>query len=159
MTIALKDSFVEIPNAALKYFFPVILTQWTHVRRFALDSMSNFHVENSSNLHQFWKANPRGNYDNDSMWKFRRGFNFQNRHNIDEFPTWIFLCRFNVESTEPLCSLFPLYISQHFLLWEPILCYSGIVLSRCNFNNIDVITDFGTIGTISFGNFCNNANK
>ena len=26
------------------------------------------------------------------------------------------------------------------------------MLSRCNFNNIDVITDFGTIGTISFGN-------
>ena len=27
------------------------------------------------------------------------------------------------------------------------------VLSQCNFNNIDVITDIGTIGTISFGNF------
>ena len=26
------------------------------------------------------------------------------------------------------------------------------MLSRCNFNNIDVITDFGTIGTIYFGN-------
>ena len=26
------------------------------------------------------------------------------------------------------------------------------MLSRCNFNDIDVITDFGTIGTISFGN-------
>ena len=105
------------------------------------------------------KGESTWNFDIDSMWKFRRGFNFQNRHNIDEFATWIFLCRFDVESTEPLCSLFPLYISQHFLLWEPILCYSGIVLSRCNFNNIDVITDFGTIGTISFGNFCNNANK
>ena len=26
------------------------------------------------------------------------------------------------------------------------------MLSPCNFNDIDVITDFGTIGTISFGN-------
>ena len=26
------------------------------------------------------------------------------------------------------------------------------MLSRCNFNNIDVITDFGTITTISFRN-------
>ena len=26
------------------------------------------------------------------------------------------------------------------------------MLSCCNFNDIDVITDFGTIGTISFGN-------
>ena len=32
------------------------------------------------------------------------------------------------------------------------LNYSGIMLSRCNFNVIDVITDFGTIGNISFGN-------
>ena len=30
--------------------------------------------------------------------------------------------------------------------------YSGIMLSCCNFNDIDVITDFATIGTISFGN-------
>ena len=26
-------------------------------------------------------------------------------------------------------------------------------MSRCNFNDIDVIMDIGTIGTISFGNF------
>ena len=26
-------------------------------------------------------------------------------------------------------------------------------MSRCHFNDIDVITDFGTIGTVSFGNF------
>ena len=26
------------------------------------------------------------------------------------------------------------------------------MLSRCNFDNIDVITDFGTIETVSFGN-------
>ena len=40
---------------------------------------------------------PRENYDIDSTWKFRRGFDFQNRRNIDEFSTWIFLCRFEVE--------------------------------------------------------------
>ena len=38
----------------------------------------------------------------------------------------------------------------HFLLCKTILNYSGIMLSCCNFNNIDVITDFGTIRTISF---------
>ena len=26
------------------------------------------------------------------------------------------------------------------------------MLSHCNFNNIDVIADFGTTGTMSFGN-------
>ena len=39
-----------------------------------------------------------------------------------------------------------------FLLCVPILSYCGIMVSRCNFNNIDVIIGFGTIGTISFGN-------
>ena len=43
-------------------------TQWTHPRRFAIDSTSKFHVESSSKLHRFWKANPRGNYDIDSTW-------------------------------------------------------------------------------------------
>ena len=51
-------------------------------------------------------------------------------------------------------SLIPLY---HFLTFsvpcEPILGYSGIMLSRSNFNNIDVITDIGIIGTISLGKF------
>ena len=28
-----------------------------------------------------------------------------------------------------------------------------MVVNRCNFNNNDLITDIGTIGTISFGNF------
>ena len=38
-------------------------------------------------------------------------------------------------------------------IWEPILSYSGVMLSRCNFIDIDVITDIGTIGTISFWEF------
>ena len=37
--------------------------------------------------------------------------------------------------------------------WEPIQSYSGVMLSRCNFIDIDVITDIGTIGTISFWEF------
>ena len=48
-------------------------------------------------------------------------------------------------------------IFEHFLLWEPIL-KSGTVLSQCDFNDIDVIVDIGTIGAKSFENFANNAN-
>ena len=40
-----------------------------------------------------------------------------------------------------------------FLHREFIVSYSGIVQIQCDFNNIDVIIDIGTIGTISFGNF------
>ena len=57
------------------------------------------HVESSSRVHRFRKANPRGNYDIDSMKIFRSGFDFGNRRNIDEFFTSTFLCRFDVEST------------------------------------------------------------
>ena len=34
------------------------------------------------------------------------------------------------------------------MLWEPILSYSGIMLSHFNFSNIDVTANFETIGTI-----------
>ena len=51
-----------------------------------------------------WKV--RGNYIDferrihvEIMTSIRRGFDFQNRRNIDEFSTWIFLCRFDVKST------------------------------------------------------------
>ena len=37
------------------------------------------HVESSSRVHRFRKANPRGNYDIDSMKIFRSGFDFRNR--------------------------------------------------------------------------------
>ena len=43
-------------------------------------------------------------------------------------------------------------IFWHFLLWEPLLNYSGITLSHCNFNDFDVITDFGTMESIYFEN-------
>ena len=114
-------------------------------------STSKFPVESLWKLHRFWKANPRGNYDIDSSWIFRRRIDFQNRRNIDEFFTRNFLS-FRRQTDVTLYSLFPFYHFWHFLLWKPILNYSGIMLSRCNFNDIDVITDFGTIGTISFGN-------
>ena len=34
------------------------------------------------------------------------------------------------------------------MLWEPILSYSGIMLSHCNFSDIDVTANFETIGAI-----------
>ena len=47
-----------------------------------------------------------------------------------------------------------------FLTFSALGTYSKLYLvSRCDFNNNDAITDIGTIGTISFGNFCNIANK
>ena len=46
-----------------------------------------------------WKSESTGNYGIDSTWKFWRGFDFQNRRNIDEFSMWIFLCCFDVELT------------------------------------------------------------
>ena len=93
----------------------------------------------------------RGNFDKDSTFKIdemsmsspRRFFYVISTSNRRNFYTHCFQC----------------IISLHILLWEPILSYSGLVLSRCNFNNTDVITDIGTIETISFGNFCNNTNK
>ena len=92
-----------------------------------------------------------GNFDVDSTFK------------IDDismgFPHGFFYVVSTLNRRNFCIRCFHSIISQHFLLWEPILSYSGIVLSRCDFSNIDVITDIGTIGTISFGNFCNNANK
>ena len=64
-----------------------------------IDSTSKFHMERFCKLHRFWKANLLGNYDIDSVWKFWRGFDFQNRQNINECPKWIFICCFDVEST------------------------------------------------------------
>ena len=74
-------------------------SQWTHLCWFAIDSTLKLYEESLSRFPQFWKANPCGNYDIDLMWKFRRGFHFQNPRNIDEISTWIFLCCFDVEST------------------------------------------------------------
>ena len=67
---------------------------------------------------------------------------------------WVFLVDFSmsfrrrIEVTSLLVDSI-LSFSNIFCPREPILGYSGIVLSRSNFNNIDVITDIGTIGTIS----------
>ena len=99
-------------------------SQWTHLHRFAIDSTSKFHAESSSRFYWFWKTNPCGNYDIDSMGKFWRGFNFQNQRNIDEFSTWIFLCPFKVESTQLLYSLFPFY---HFLTFSALKTYSKLI--------------------------------
>ena len=90
----------------------------------------------------------------DSTWKFRRGnFDVDSTFKIDEIPIISPRGFFDVVSTSNwrnFCTrFFYCIISQHFLLWEPILSYSGIVLCRCDFNNIDVITDIGTIGTFA----------
>ena len=77
----------------------------------------------------------------------------QNRRDIDEFSKWIFLCRFDVESNILLYLLFSFY---HFRTFSGLETYSNLIwynADRCNFNDIDVITDIGTIGTICFGNF------
>ena len=75
------------------------ITQWIHLRQFAINWTSKFHVESSWKLHPLWKANPRGKYDVDSKCIFRRRFDFPYRGNIDEFSTWIFLYCFDVKST------------------------------------------------------------
>ena len=98
-------------------------SQWTHLRRFVIDSTSKFLVESSWKLHQFWKAKPRGNYDIDSTWIFQRGFHFQNGWNIDEFSSWTILCRFDVKPTQLLYSLFPFY---HFLTFSALGTYSKL---------------------------------
>ena len=56
-----------------------------------------FHVKSLSRFRRFWKTDPRGYYEIDSMWKFRCGFDFHNWRNIDELFTWIFLRCFDVE--------------------------------------------------------------
>ena len=98
-------------------------SQWTHSHRFAIDSTSKFHMESSSKLHRFWKANQSRNYDMDSTWKFWRGFDFQNRRNIDEFSTWIFRRCFDVELTLFLYSLFSFY---YFLTFSALGTYSKL---------------------------------
>ena len=52
-----------------------------------------------------------------------------------------------------LYALFPFYHLLTFSRLGPVLSQSGIVPSWCNFNDIDVITDIGTTGAISSGNF------
>ena len=74
------EKFFLAPFFYAFFFFSFYRTpdpQWTHLRRFAIDPTSKFHVESSSKLNQFWKVNPCGNYDIDLTWKFRRGFTFK----------------------------------------------------------------------------------
>ena len=66
--------------------------------RFDVEIPRGKFIDFSSKLHPFWQTNLRGNYDIGSTRIFRRGFDFQNRRNVDEFITWIFLCRSDVKS-------------------------------------------------------------
>ena len=113
----------------------VLTSQWTNLRRFAIDSTSKLHVESSSRFHWFWKANPRGNHYIDSTWKFQRGFHSQNRRNIDEFSTWIFLCCFDVELTYCFTRCFQSIIFELFLLWKPIPLHKKMKFSVKDFFN------------------------
>ena len=120
-------------------------TQWTHLRRFAIDQTSKFYVESRAFI------NFERRIHAEIITSIRRGFEFQNRQTIDEFSAWIFLCHFDVELTQLLYSLFPFY---QVLIFSAVGTYSKLIwYSQCNFNDIDVITDIGTIGTIFFGNF------
>ena len=122
----------------------------THLQRFRTNLTLKFHEKSSSKLHRFWKANPCADCDINSTWiRISKSTKYGWVSHVDFSMS--FRRRIDVIS-----------VLLTFLLWRPILSYSGIVLSRCNFNNIDVITDIGTIGTIgniSFGYFFNNANK
>ena len=92
------------PSHTLKgrtFFFAFSLKSW-------LNKLPNGHIFVDSPLirrrNSTWKI--CGNYIDferrihvEIMTSIRRGFDFQNRRNIDEFSTWIFLCRFDVKST------------------------------------------------------------
>ena len=96
----------------------------------------------SSICHRFDVDIPRGKLHRflkgESTWKLWHRFDV-------EISAWIRLSR----SAKYRWALH-LGFSMAFLVWEPILSSSGIVMSHCNFSDIDVITDFGTI---SSGNF------
>ena len=93
----------------------------------------------------------------ESTWKLWHRFDVDLTFKIDEISMSSLHGFFFVISTLNRCNFrtrcFHSIISKHFLLRESILSYSGIVLSWCNFNNIDVITDTGAIRTIFFGKF------
>ena len=112
--------------------------QWTHLCRFAIDSMSKFHLESSWKFHWFWKANsrgimtsiPRGNFDVGSAFK------------IEE-----------ISMSSPRGFLYAVSTSNWRNFWTPLyhflksfapgtfLSYSDIVLTWLNFIVIVVMTD------------------
>ena len=106
-------------------------------------SMKEKSMDTSSSIcHRFDVDIPRGKLHRllkgESTWKLWHRFDV-------EISAWIRLSR----SAKYRWALH-LGFSMAFLVWEPILSSSGIVMSHCNFSDIDVITDFGTI---SSGNF------
>ena len=104
--------------------------RWIYVEIMISIRLWNFDVDSTFKIDKILMSSPRG---------FFYVISTSNRHNF--------------------CTrCFHYIIFLHILLCEPILSYSGMVLSQCYFNNIDVITVIGTIGTTTFGNFCNNAN-
>ena len=123
--------FVDSPSIRCR-------TSTWKIRRIYINFERRIHVEIMTSIRC-------GNFDVDSTFKIEK--------------IWMSFPRgfFDVVSTSNRCNFctgcFHCIISLHFLLWEPILSYSAIVLSRCDFSNIDVITDIGTIETNPLGIF------
>ena len=113
-------------------------------------------------IHRFDVETARGKFEEitsilkgESAWKLWHRFDVDLTFKIDEIlmssPRG-FSYVVSTSNRRNFCTrCFHSIIFQHFLLLEPILNYSGIMLSHWNFNDIDVMTDFGTAGTISFG--------
>ena len=85
------DLYFLIPAVIAQILNPttglLMPTRRTHLRQFTIDSTSKFHVESSSRFYGFWKVNPRETYDILLTWKFRCGFDFQNRQVLHvDFP-------------------------------------------------------------------------
>ena len=136
----------------LKTIKKIFLPQWTYLRQFAIDSTWKFHMEGSGNYIDFERrihmevmtSIQRGYFDVDSTFKV---------DDISMSSPCGFFCVVSTSKRRNFCTCcFHSINFWHFLLWEPILNYSGITLSHCNFNDFDVITDFGTIETIYFEN-------
>ena len=114
----LLSVYKKLNNCLVTTNFPMDTSSSIH-HRFDVEIPRGKFVEISSIL----KGEPRNN-DIDSTWKFKRGFDFQNRRDIDEFSTWIFLWRFDVELAKLLYSLFPFY---HFRTFSALGTYSKLI--------------------------------
>ena len=136
MCFSFSDSLYSVPNGHIFVDSPSIpgrKSKWK-VRENYIDFERRIHVEIMTSIR-------RRNFDVDSTFKI-------GEISMNSSRGFFYI----VSMSNQRCRI----RMSNFLLWEPVLSYFGMVLSRCNFNNIDVITDsgtIGTIGTIPFGNF------
>ena len=133
------------------FTFSVLNMAWSFCSENNPVDTSKFHVQSLSRFHRFWRVNPpeimisirRKNFDLDSAFKINKIWT--------SFPHGFFYVVLTLNQRNFCSHCFYSIISKHFLLWEPILNKSG--WQWCNFNDIDVIADIGTIENRSFGNF------